>query len=347
MMVPSALLVTLAVLVSTCLGDLGDQLDTTDLSDANAATALFQAWKTEYHITFDTAEQEAKASDTWLANANKIQNHRKEHKKGKHTYNLGLNKFSYLTYDEFKSTRLGNIKSIRDSQSILDAGAYRRKRATLPSSLNYTAQGYVTPVKDQGQCGCCWSFTTTGVLEGAYSKKYGKLLSFSEQQLVECFQTYMGCDGGVPADAVNYIKSIGGIASETNYPYTSQAGTYGACKGSLPLTPMAPMYTDIPTDDTSLMNALVTNGPVAVSVAVGDLFMSYTTGIIDPNTACTPPINHDVLLVGYGTDATNKLSYWLVKNSWNTDWGEKGYFRLNRAITNSCGVNENSISVNL
>jgi len=345
-------IVTLAVLVSPCLGrkasvDLGNHLDAADLSDVNAATTLFQTWQAEHQITFDSAEQEAKAFDTLMANAHKIKKHRGEHTKGTHTYNVGLNKFSHMTPEEFRSKRLGNIKIVRDARSFAGLEANRRKRATLPTSLNYTAQGYVTPVKDQGDCGCCWTFATTGVLEGAYSKKYGKLLSFSEQQLVECFQTYIGCDGGVAADAINYIRSIGGIASEANYPYTSQNTAYGACKGSMPLTQMTPFYTDVPMDDTSLINALVTSGPLSVSVAVGDPFMSYTSGIIDPNTACSSPINHAVLLVGYGTDATNKLPYWLVKNSWSKDWGENGYFRLRRDVTDACGINEDVISVNI
>jgi len=355
-MISSTLLLSLVGFISTCLAsqssvDLSDQLDKSDLQDASTVTALFNAWQKKHGISFKTSLDGNKAFEVLLQNARKIKQHRSEHRLGLHTYTLGLNKFSHMTSEEFKSKRLGSIKykSGSGSNSAMNYGAFRGKRAaTLPLSLNWTAQGYVTPVKDQGNCGCCWAFGTTGLLEGAYFKKSGKLVSLSEQQLVECSPLFPGCDGGVAAYAIEYISSTGGLASEATYPYTSQLESYGACKiPSVPLVAMAPTYADIPQDDTALMTALATSGPISVSVAVGDLFMSYVSGIMDPTTACEAETNHAVLLTGYGTDTKTGKPYWLVKNSWSTDWGENGYFRLRRDVKDSCGINEDSISVTL
>jgi C1A family cysteine protease len=353
MAVSRVLLVALTVLVSTCLGgnpktDLHDQLDSADLTDVSSATALFQAWKQAHQITFDNPAKESKALETFVANARKIKQHRAEYAQGLHTYQTGINKFTHVPGDEFRSS-LGFISKKARSNPNLRTNSNRPKRAAAPASLNYTAQGMVSAVKDQGECGCCWTFSTTGALEGAYFKKYGKLMSFSEQMLVECFQTYAGCDGGVVADAVDYVNTLGGIATEAGYPYTSQNGNYGSCKlPSIPLTPMAPLYADVNEDDTSLMNALVQGGiPVSVSVGVGDPFQNYISGVMDPSSACVSEINHAVLLVGYGVDAATGLPYWLVKNSWSSSWGENGYFRLRRDISDSCGINEEAEAVSM
>jgi len=353
MAVSNFLLVALTVLVSTCVArnpksDLHDHLDNADLTDLSSATALFQEWTQVHQITFDNSAQEAKAFENFMSNARKIKQHRAEYNQGVHTYQTGVNKFTHLSREEFRS-RLGYISKKARSNPNLQTNSYRPKRAAAPASLNYTAQGMVTPVKDQGDCGCCWTFSTTGVLEGLYFKKYGKLMSFSEQMLVECFQLYAGCDGGVVADAVDYVNSIGGIATEAGYPYASQNGNYGSCKlPSIPLTRMAPRYADVNEDDTSLMNALVQGGiPVSVSIAVGDPFQDYISGVMDPSTACVPDINHAVLLVGYGTDAATGIPYWLVKNSWSSGWGENGYFRLRRDVSDSCGINEEAEAVSM
>lgn len=330
--------------------NLDNYLDNSDLSDTNSVLTLFNNWQAQHKVTFKTEEERDKALDVLMENAKKIKQHRDEYKRGEHSYTLQLNKFSHMTFEEFKSKRLGFSKYTRNANvySPPQAQAVRRRRATLPTSLNYTAMGYVTPVKNQGNCGCCWTFATTGALEGAYFKKTGSLKSFSEQQLVDCTPVYKGCDGGIASDGVAYINLKGGIATEASYPYASMDALFGTCQdGSKTLVSMKPVPADVPMDDTSLINALVSNGPLAVAVAVGDNFMSYMSGVMDSSTACLQPINHAVLLVGYGKDQATGRSYWLLKNSWDTDWGEKGYFRLNRDVQDSCGINEEVITVTM
>jgi len=355
MMASRLILIALVAFLSTCAtaqnsDDVNSQLDKTDLTTTAGGMKLFKAWQAKHGITYSSPQEESEGFQNFMQRAINIQKHRSGFKTGKHTHNQALNKFSAMSFDKFTSTKLGlkqNANRVKNVSPVPDSTG-RTKRATLPPSLNYTAQGYVTPVKDQGECGCCWSFGTTGVLEGAYFKKNAKLQSFSEEMLVECVPDLIGCDGGDSADAVIWVGQVGGLPAEASYPYVAGNGNYGNCvQGTIANVKMLPTYNDIATDDTQLLNALVTYGPISVSVAVGDPFMSYMSGVMDPTVACSAPINHAVLLVGYGTDAASKLPYWLIKNSWSTDWGENGYFRLRRDITDSCGINENAIYVTM
>lgn len=349
----SLLAVTVVICLSQTLATptdhhdaLGAHLDGADLSDAAHQQALFAAWKAAHpQVTFKDAQEEARAFASLFENAKKIKQHRHEHNQGMHTYTVGLNQFSHLTFDEFKATRLGHIQKDRRPMS----GPARKRRGTPPPSVDYKAAGYTNIPKDQGVCGCCWTFATTGALEGAYFKKFGKLLSFSQQQLVECTPLFAGCDGGAAAAGIDYIHGLGGLALDSAYPYTSAAGTFGGCRASgTPMTPMTPNYLDIPSgDDLSLMNALASTGPIPTTIAVNTPFMSYTKGVINPATACDVAVNHAVLLVGYGKDSTTGQNFWLVKNSWGPTWGENGYFRLSRDVPNSCLIAHEAISVTI
>jgi len=182
----------------------------------------------------------------------------------------------------------------------------------------------LTPIKNQGQCGSCWSFSTTGVLEGFHFIKSGKLLSFSEQQIVDCDTgTNQGCDGGYPYLAVQYaVKN--GLESETDYPYTGQDGScaYDKSKATTGLAGGYKFATADSTDD--LKSALVTQ-PVSVLVeADQDAFQFYSTGVL--KTGCGTSLDHAVLAVGY--TKVGLLEAFIVKNSWGTDWGEAGYIYI-------------------
>jgi C1A family cysteine protease len=220
--------------------------------------------------------------------------------------------------------------------------------SAAPTSKNWTQEGYVTPVKDQGDCGCCWAFGSTGALEGAYKKAKNKLLSFSEQELIECVKQWAGCGGGIEGDAFNLVKKNKGINLESTYPYTAMNSKYSkTCATGQAATrvSMNVAWSDIPKGDESLMKAIQTDGPIALSIALGDRFQYYSRGVMQPAQYCTKLNNHAVLLVGYGTDPVTKEDYWLVKNSWGTDWGEQGYFRMTRAVRNACGISNEAYRV--
>ncbi|XP_055946984.1 uncharacterized protein LOC129980627 [Argiope bruennichi] len=252
------------------------------------------------------------------------------------TYNLGLNKYSDLSHDEYmkylNGFKVGNTSRINPKPFILP------NISKIPDEVDWRDHGLVTPVKDQKLCGSCWAFSSTGALEGQTKKKTGKLISLSEQNLVDCVSDNSGCDGGWMDPAFEQIKKEKGIDTEVSYPYVGiqdscffNSFTIGAtCRG----------YVDIPTgDEEALKRAVATIGPISVAIdAEDEEFHSYKSGIYDqPN--CQKDVElltHAVLVVGYGTE--NGLDYWLVKNSWGPTWGMNGYIKMSRNKDNQCGI---------
>ena len=207
----------------------------------------------------------------------------------------------------------------------------RGDKRKLPVSVDWRTQGYVNPIKDQGKCGSCWTFSTTSALESQYFKTYGKLINLSEQNLVDCVfgSVYAvkgiqadGCNGGDGNLAYRYIKKNGGINTMESYPYT---GTYsGKCKYD-PTKPIVQINGHvIVTDDgdeLALTTALADIGPVRVSVYVSNNFQHYSSGVFTDNDCPNKydDMNHEVTLVGYGT--VNSEDYYILRNQWGTSWG--------------------------
>jgi len=254
-----------------------------------------------------------------------------EHNAKGHSWEMGVNQFTDLTTTEFADLYLGYRPRNNDyarSQNLHIAP----QGQVLADSLDWRTKGAVTPVKDQGQCGSCWAFSTTGSVEGSNQIKSGKLESLSEQQLVDCAGSAgnQGCNGGLMDDAFEYIIKNGGIGSESSYPYT---GRDGKCK-KVPSVATVSKYTDVKkNDETDLMSAVNIE---PVSVAVDALtWQVYRKGVMQG--LCGKALDHGVLCVGYGDEGSTP--YWLVKNSWGKSWGEQGYIRLIRN-KNECGVAE-------
>jgi len=190
-------------------------------------------------------------------------------------------------------------------------------------------------VKDQGQCGSCWSFSTTGVLEGAWAVAGHGLQSLSEQQLVSCDNKdgNAGCGGGWPYKAIEYVVS-NGIDTEASYPYNSGSGTAPACTSGTRAAIQVVKHLVVKSDEAIMAAWLAQNGPLSISVdAMTQLWWPYTGGIM--TGCCNTAVDHAVLLVGFGEE--NNKKYWLIKNSWSNTWGEAGYLRLEKG-TNQCGI---------
>jgi C1A family cysteine protease len=261
------------------------------------------------------------------------------------SYSLGHNQFSGMDSDDYHQFLVNsNMFSWVDGNNSFERNMFNStlESTYLPIQVNWVTAGAVTPVKDQGQCGSCWSFSTTGALEGAYYIKNSKLLSFSDQQLVDCDNLKHGgrdhgCNGGLMDNAFTWIHKNGGICLESEYPYVS--GTTqksGECQIICDKVPGSIIqgYTDVPTsNDNSMMSAL-SQQPVSIAIEADQRdFQLYKSGIFTGE--CGTNLDHGVLVVGYGTQESEDYS--LVKNSWGTSWGEQGYIKLGRGLEYNSG----------
>jgi len=298
----------------------------------------WEDWKTTHGKVYQHKNEEVKRRTIWESNLETINHHNLQASLGKHTFTLGMNKFGDMLNSEFVEMMNGygsDEESPKSKYTFLAP-----LNAPLPPSVDWRTQGYVTDVKDQGQCGSCWSFSATGSLEGQTFRKTGKLVSISEQNLVDCSQKEgnQGCNGGLMDQAFQYVKDNDGIDSEVSYPYT---GKDGKCAYD-PKNKVADDsgFVDIPTgNETALQAAVATVGPISIAIdASSILFQLYSSGVyIDPFCKNgVDNLDHGVLAAGYGTDGGK--DFWLVKNSWGGSWGEKGYIRMARNRNNQCGV---------
>eukprot|EP00297_Palpitomonas_bilix_P011927 CAMPEP_0113881312 /NCGR_PEP_ID=MMETSP0780_2-20120614/8301_1 /TAXON_ID=652834 /ORGANISM="Palpitomonas bilix" /LENGTH=331 /DNA_ID=CAMNT_0000868145 /DNA_START=142 /DNA_END=1137 /DNA_ORIENTATION=- /assembly_acc=CAM_ASM_000599 len=250
---------------------------------------------------------------------------------------LEVNKLADLTQSEFRAFYLGHVP--RQGQESKVPTTITPSKSD--EAIDWRAKGAVSAIKNQLHCGSCWSFSTTGAVEGASAIKYGKLLSLSEEQLVDCSHSFgnNGCNGGLAVDAYGYIGSVGGLEEESSYPYTAgtteKAGTCNANPAKFAKNTNVTGYAAVTAGDESDLMAKLKMGPVSIAVdASQNAFMFYKSGVVGKE--CGTSIDHAVLLVGADTDSNGK-PYWIVKNSWGTDWGQSGYIYIERD-NNNCGI---------
>jgi C1A family cysteine protease len=261
-----------------------------------------------------------------------------------HTFSMGVNQFTDLTADEFRQNYVGTRRYDVHSKNY-EVGSYGCKTflsnaVGTPSSIDWRSKNAVSSVKDQGQCGSCWTFSSTGAVEGAWAISTGKLLNLSEQELVDCATGFSygshGCNGGQMEGAFKYV-SENGLCSLSSYPYTSgETKTEGSCQTCSPVAHISSCSDVKPNDQVSL-KAAVAQQPVSIAIEADTrYFQSYSSGVLT-STSCGTNLDHGVLIVGYGTE--NNVDYWLIKNSWSDSWGENGYIKIARSSsTNDSGI---------
>jgi hypothetical protein len=276
----------------------------------------------------------------WQKNVEAIRAHNAD---GARTTKLGLNEFADLTWEEFASTRLGFRGADKARLATANAAAaapaakqpYRYADVELKDRVDWREAGAVTEVKNQGACGSCWAFSATGAVEGVNAIKTGKLVSLSEQELVDCDTTTgnAGCGGGLMDYAFEWIKNNGGIDTERDWGYWSSWGMGTWCnRRKLHDRTVVTIdgYEDVPANDEDALLKAATVQPVAVGICASPEMQFYSSGVI---TKCCDELNHGVLLVGYGREEADGNGgggglYYTIKNSWGAGWGEAGFFRL-------------------
>ncbi|ONH91015.1 hypothetical protein PRUPE_8G088700 [Prunus persica] len=301
----------------------------------------FSLFKHQFGKSYASQEEHDYRFEVFKANLRRAARHQMLDPSAQH----GVTRFSDMTPAEFRKSQLG-LRGLRLPSDATKAPILPTEN--LPEDFDWRDRGAVTAVKNQGSCGSCWSFSTTGALEGAHFLATGELVSLSEQQLVDCDHECdpeeagscdSGCNGGLMNSAFEYTLKAGGLMKEEEYPYT---GTdRGSCKfDKSKIAAKVANFSVVSLDEEQIAANLVKNGPLAV--AINAVFMQTYVGGVSCPYICSKRLDHGVLLVGYGAAGYSPIRmkekpYWIIKNSWGENWGEKGFYKICKG-RNICGV---------
>ena len=337
------LLVALLAVVSAVELCRAIEFDERDLASDEALWDLYERWQTHHHVHRHHGEK-GRRFGTFKENVRFIHAHNK--RGDRPSYRLRLNRFGDMGPEEFRSTfadsRINDLRRYRESSPAATAvpGFMYDDATDVPRSVDWRQHGAVTAVKNQGRCGSCWAFSTVVAVEGINAIRTGSLVSLSEQELVDCDTAENGCQGGLMENAFDFIKSYGGITTESAYPYRASNGT---CDGMRARRGRVHVSIDghqmVPTGSEDALAKAVARQPVSVAIdAGGQAFQFYSEGVFTGD--CGTDLDHGVAVVGYGVSDVDGTPYWIVKNSWGPSWGEGGYIRMQRGAGNGglCGI---------
>ncbi|KAI3414797.1 uncharacterized protein J3R85_015835 [Psidium guajava] len=292
--------------------------------DVPSVTKKFDEWMSRHGHDYKDVAEKAKRLKIFQENLRLIEEFNGA---ANRTYKLGLNKYSDLTNEEFVAAFTGyrlppsTRRNSSQVRSFQDQGL-----SSIPESVNWVEKGAVNPIKYQGQCGSCWSFSVVAAVEAITQITTGELLNLSEQQLIDCATNgNYGCRGGWMDNGFQYIIDNQGISSTSDYPYTGVDGTCDNQASSIVKAKIS-SYTDVNPSEDDMLAAVATQ-PVSVALdASGYEFQHYGGGVF--SGPCGDNLDHAVTVVGYGAEDGTK--YWLIRNSWDVSWGEQGYMKLQR-----------------
>jgi len=288
----------------------------------------FNSWAAAHGKTYSGAELAHRLA-AYESNAKYVEefNARKDR-----TFTVGLNRYADLTPSEWAAR-------FKPMYKQPDGVVMPITVADSVTPIDWRQKGAVTPIKDQGQCGSCYSFSAVGAIEGAYALSNGTLTSFSESQIVDCSEAYgnNGCDGGLQVNAYKYIQAIGGLMLEKDYPYTASVGTCEAKKNKF--VAHITSYKAITRGDEASQIAALAKGPVAIALdASNQSFQLYKSGVYTEPACKKLQVDHGLTAVGLGHDDASGMDYYIIKNSWGTSWGMDGYILIPANKNNYCGV---------
>jgi C1A family cysteine protease len=313
-------------------------------ADEHPLLAKFEDWIEEHKKDYGTRDKFLERFAIWLENDAYINSHNNQSPKP--SWILGHNHFSDMTNDEYQRYNfLGEYSnSTPQPYTSMTASARRLRQKTmggeLPDSVNWVEKGAMTEVKNQGNCGSCWSFSAVAAVESAVFLKDGLSESLSEQQLVDCDKVDDACKGGLMDNAFEYIETSGGLCTQKDYPYEAKKGTCRVNECTIEDQSDVVSFVDVsPKTEKGLQEAIAVQ-PVSVGIEADKLsFQLYKSGVY--NATCGIKLDHGVVAVGYGTDDDSGMDYWIVRNSWGPKWGEEGYIRIAREAKTSkgkCGI---------
>jgi len=296
------------------------------LVGGGSAAPSWNEYKAKYGLVFNSEGSEVAANQNYDANVALINGHNLADT----SYQMGVNQFSWYSESEFQAAFTGELPDAEDNTVKFED---EEVSTEVASSVDWsTRSDIVNPVKNQGSCGSCWAFGAVATLETSWALDKGTLFSLSEQQLVDCDKSSSGCSGGLSRYSLSNYYPSHGACSGSSYTYTATGGSCrdSSCSVLIPAGSVAG-YNSVSTNDAALQSAL--NGrPVKVSVYADSAWQSYSSGILSGQSSCHSGTNHAVLGVGYSSG-----SYWKIRNSWGSSWGEHGYIRMSQSSSCSSG----------
>jgi len=297
--------------------------------NAMTAEGSFRLWMQKHNKDYNNDMEFQYRLGVYRSNLQFIEEHNRLNK----GFTVAINKFADLTNVEFAALYNGYMMSETRNGDVYEYNPL----AEIAGAVDWRTKGAVTGVKDQGQCGSCWAFSTTGSTEGAYFLAGNKLVSISEQQLVDCSGSYgnYGCDGGLMDNAFTYIIKNGGIDTEASYPYTAEDGNCAWNKNNIGATLSS--FTDVTSGDEAGLTSAIDGQPVSVAIdASQSSFQFYSGGVYYEPNCSSDQLDHGVLAVGYGTLSGSDM--YIVKNSWGSSWGDNGYIMMSRNKNKKFGI---------
>lgn len=301
----------------------------------------WETFKDKYGKVYSSLKEEGERFEIFMKTVKTIELHNWDFHFGKEPYWMDINQFADLEHSEIRE-QMGSGLKRQGATFQTSCDDYTVTTGQVPDSVDWRQHGYVTPVKDQKQCGSCWSFSSTGSIEGQWFKKTGNLVPLSEQQLMDCSTDFgnNGCHGGFMDNAFLYlIDEHVGLESEEDYPYLMKKEKTCHLNKDKVVAEVTGCKDVKRGDEEALKVAIANIGPISVGMdASHPSIVNYRGGIYHDKNCSNVHLDHGVLAVGYGTDEVTGWDYWLIKNSWSRDWGVDGYLKVLRNHNNTCGI---------